>query len=138
MDAAAIGLRCQDFHDSLRNTVATPAKEVSFEQTLLIGKAASLAMHLRGLPLVANMTQLKYAASQLGIGSLELDAVLRELEVIDFVLVSKSSTGERQVVVRVPVFSSGYSILGERWKDSRPSEVEQAAVGALETLHNGP
>lgn len=139
MDASVIALRCQDFHESLRNTTTAPAKDVHFEKTLLIGKAASLAMHLRGLPFVANATHLKYAAASLGISSIELATVLRELETVDFVNVTRSSTGEiKRIDVRVPVFSSGYNVLGSRYLDLRPGEIENAGIQTLDALHAGP
>src|SRR4051812_24524000 len=132
MDHSVVGLRCQDFHESLRNTTTAPAKDVHFKKTLLMGKVASLAMHLRGLPFVANSTHLEYAAASLGISSIELEAVLREMEVVDFVSVTRSSSDEiKRIDIRVPVFTNGYAVLGQRWEQLKPSEVEQAGVGAL-------
>ena len=87
LNALLIGLRAQDFQESLRVTVSYGPKDVKFKKTLLIGKAATLAMHLRGLLFIDSMTQLEYAAASLGISSLELPAVLHELEVVDFLSV---------------------------------------------------
>ena len=41
-------LRAQDFHESLKETRAFGPKDAYFEKTLLIGKAATLAMHFKG------------------------------------------------------------------------------------------
>ena len=49
MDSLIMGLRAQDFHESLKNTATFGPKEVHYKNALLIGKAATLAMHLRGL-----------------------------------------------------------------------------------------
>src|SRR5262249_32810885 len=138
MDNLIIGLRAQDFHESLRLIGAFGPKEVHYKRTLVIGKAASLAMHLRGLLYVDDLTQLEYAAAALGIGSLELPAVLRELEEVDFVSVVKSGDEIKRIEVRVPEFRSGYEDLGERWKRLSPTEIEQASINALVRLYSGP
>lgn len=137
MDNLLIGLRAQDFHEGLRHTGAFGPKDVHYAKTLLIGKAASLAMHLRGLLFIENMTQLQYAASSLGIGA-ELPLVLRELEEVDFLSIIKAGDEIRRIDLRVPEFKSGYSDLGERWKILKPSEIESASVIALDRLYKGP
>ena len=78
MDKLNIGLRAQDFHEGLRETKAFGPKEAYFEKTLRIGKAAVLAMHLRGLQYVDDYTVLKFAAAQLVISGTELPVILRE------------------------------------------------------------
>ncbi len=85
MDSLLIGLRSQDIHESLKNTSTFGPKEVHYRKTLLIGKAASLAMHLRGLLYIKDYIQLEYAAASLGISSIELPTVLHELEEIGFI-----------------------------------------------------
>ena len=42
MDTLLLGLRAQDFHESLKNTSTFGPKEVHYKKTLLIGKAAVL------------------------------------------------------------------------------------------------
>ena len=138
MDDLIIGLRAQDFHESLRVTGAFGPKDVKFKNTLLIGKAASLAMHLRGLLYVEDVAQLEWAAASLGISSLELPAILRELEAVDFLHLVKHGDTLKRVDVKVPEFRSGYAELGQRWKDLNPSEVEQAGVATLDSLYGGP
>ena len=138
MDPILAGLRTQDFHESLRDTGVSGPKEVHYHKTLLVGKAASLAMHLRGLQYVGSDTQLRYAAASLGISAFELSHVLRELEKIDFISISRSEDEVKRVDVRVPTFRSGYEELGKLWIDLRPTEVEQASVEALEALCQGP
>lgn len=138
MDALLIGLRAQDFSESLKNTATFGPKEVHYKQTLLIGKAATLAMHLRGLLYVDNYQQLEYAAATLGISSLELEAVLHELEVVDFISIVRSGQNIRRIDIRVPQFRSGYMDLGERWKQLSPTEIEVASIDLLNTLYKGP
>jgi hypothetical protein len=138
MDPVLIALRAQDFHESLRNTAASAPKEIHYEKTLLVGKAASLAMHFRGLQYVTDEVQLKCAAASLGISTFELGPVLKELEEIDFISVSRTADRIKRIDIRVPAFRSGYEELGKRWVDLRPTEVEQASVGTLEQLRHGP
>lgn len=138
MDPLLIGLRTQDFHESLKVVSTFGPKEVKFKNTLLIGKAASLAMHLRGLLYINHLEQLEYAAASLGINSLELPVVLRELEVLDFIRLTKSGDEIKRIDVKVPEFRSGYAELGQRWLQLRPNEIEQGGVETLETLHHGP
>lgn len=138
MDSVLIGLRAQDFHESLKNTSAFGPKEVCYKKTLLVGKAAVLAMHLRGLLYVKDYTQLEYAAASLGISSLELPVVLHELEEIDFISIVKSGSIIRRVDIRIPEFRSGYKDLGERLKQLIPSEVEKASIVTLAKLYEGP
>ncbi len=138
MESILIGLRAQDFHESLKATSAFGPKEVYYEKTLLIGKAATLAMHLKGLLYIDNYDRLKYAAASLGISGLELPAVLRELEEVDFVSVVRSGEMVRRIDIRVPEFRSGYNDLGERWLQLKPTELENASIETLNNLFFGP
>lgn len=138
MDKLNIGLRAQDFHEGLRETKAFGPKEAYFEKTLRIGKAAVLAMHIRGLQYVDDYTALKFAAAQLGIGGSELPVILRELEEIDFVRVKCPRAEIERVDIRVPEFRPGYEDLGARWEDLNPSEIERASVETLQNLMQIP
>lgn len=134
MDKMTLGLRTQDFQEGLRETGTFGPKEAYFEKTLRIGKAAVLAMHMRGLLFIDDYTSLQFAAGQLGIGGSELPAILRELEEVDFIRVMRSGEEIRRVDIRVPEFRTGYEDLGSRWEDLKPSEIERAAVETLQSL----
>ena len=138
MDVLHVGLRAQDVYESLKELRSFGPKDVKYKQTLLIGKAASLAIHLRGLLYVDDLTRLEYAASSLGISSLELPAVLAELEELDFLSVVRAHSKIKRVELRVPEFRSAYEELGVRWRDLGPSEVEEASLIALDKLYRGP
>jgi len=138
MDELSIGLRAQDFHEGLRETKAFGPKEAYFEKTLRIGKAAVLAMHLRGLLYVDDYTALTFAAAQLGIGGSELPVILRELEEVDFVRVKRPKGEIERVDIRVPEFRTGYEELGTRLKALKPSEIEQAGMQVLQDLIQVP
>lgn len=138
IDNQSIALRAQDFHEALKETTSFGPKDVHFEKTLLVGKAASLAMHLKGLLYIDEMDGLKYAAAELGISGLELRPVLRQLEIVDFVRLKTSGDEIKRIDVRVPEFRSGYEDLGVLWKDSKPSEIEKSGVAVLQTLLSKP
>jgi hypothetical protein len=64
-----ISLRAQDFHEGLRDVKRFGPMERDLGNTLLIGKAATLASHLKGLLQVEDHTSLIYLAAELGISS---------------------------------------------------------------------
>ena len=138
LDSLYIGLRSQDFHEGLKLTANFPVKDVHYKKTILIGKAATLAMHLRGLLYIENYQSLEYAASNLGINAYELERVICELEEVDFVRVTRSGENIKRIEVKVPEFRSGYSDLGERWKQLNPSELEVAGITILNYLIKKP
>jgi hypothetical protein len=137
-DKLKVGLRAQDFHESLKIVGSFGPKDVHFKKTLLVGKAASLAMHLRGLLYIDDLQLLEYAASSLGISSLELPMVLHELEAVDFVKVVRAGSQFKRLEIKIPEFRSGYEELGERWLLLKPGEIEQAAIVTLDQLYSGP
>lgn len=137
MNNVSIALRAQDFHEGLRHIGAFGPKEANYSNTLLIGKAASLAMHLRGLIYIKDIKQLMYAASALGIGQ-ELPLVLQELEEVDFVSIVKNGSKIKRIDIRIPEFHDGYTELGARWKLLEPTELEEVSLAALNRLYQGP
>lgn len=134
MDKHMLGVRAQDFHEGLKEVASYGPKEVHLKKTLLIGKAATLAAHLRGLNAVDDHEALTYLAADLGISGLELDRVLRELEEVDFATVKKDGETIKRVELRIPELREGYEELGKRWEDLHPSEVERAAVEMLQNV----
>jgi hypothetical protein len=138
MDASRAGLRAQDYHESLRNFQTFPAKDVYFGKTLKVGKAATLAAHLKGIQYIDDVDSLVCVASSLGITFLELDSILSTLQEIDFVRAVTKSPGDLQTLtrldVRVPEFGDAYADLGKYLIGSKPTEIEQAGVAFLDTL----
>lgn len=130
-DKRKIGLRIHDIAEGLKEIQPTgPATQ--FKNTLLLGKAASLALHLRGHDVIENMEAFEYAAGELGIG-LELENVLRELEEIEFI-----RRPHGKIEITVPTFVDAYSILGERWLSLNPKDPESKTVAILNQIENNP
>lgn len=134
MEQKNAALRAQDFHEALKETTTFGPAEVYFENTLLIGKAATLAMHFKGLLYIDDINSLKYAAAELGIRGLEIQAVLRQLEIVDFIRVVGSIDNIKRIDIRVPEFRDGYEELSMQWSNLNPTETEQAGVLALNNL----
>ncbi|HZO75804.1 MAG TPA: hypothetical protein VFB60_26625 [Ktedonobacteraceae bacterium] len=134
MSKSSMGMRAQEFHEGLKDTINFPLKDMYMEKTLLVGKAATLATHLKGRDYIEDYQTLKGLASQLGISGIELRHVLRELEEIDFATVREANSQIKRVELRIPELRNGYEDLGERWIQLCPSEIEQASIEALETV----
>jgi len=138
---SSIGIRIQEFHEGLKDIVNYPLKEMYIPTTIQVGKAATLATHLKGRDYVDDYRALIGLASQLGISGLELRQVLRELEEIDFVRIVESGSGIggiRRVELKIPELRDGYEELGERWLQLHPSEIEQASVAILDEVASFP
>lgn len=136
-----IGIRAQEFHEGLKDIVNYPLKEMYLPTTIQVGKAATLATHLKGRDYVDDYQALIGLASQLGISGIELRQVLRELEEIDFVKVVESGSGIgsiKRVELKIPELRDGYEELGERWLELHPSEIEQASVTVLDEVASFP
>ncbi|GCE16772.1 hypothetical protein [Dictyobacter kobayashii] len=134
LTASSIGLRAQEFHEGLKDIHAFGPREAHLQTTILIGKAASLATHLKGLIYVDNMQALRYLAAELGISSIELQPVLRVLEDVDFASVVTAGSQIKRIELRVPELRNGYNDLGERWLQLEPGEIEQSAIALLENV----
>lgn len=124
------GLRVLDIEHGLRAVQPTGIIEAEFANTLLLGKAANLALHLRGLNVVP-YNGLRYVAGEVGVRATELQTVLRELEEIGWVRLVGTGSIIKRVEVLVPSLRAGFDTIGERWKQGGPSEIEQASVTIL-------
>src|SRR5260370_31770564 len=85
-----IGIRVKEYHEGLKEIVNFPLKDMYMPTTILVGKAATLATHLKGQDYIDDYQALTGLASQLGISGLELPEVLKELEEVDFVKIIKA------------------------------------------------
>ncbi len=124
-----IGIRAQDFHEGLKEVGGLAQKDIYFRKTLRIGKAAALAMHLKGLNVVADHEALVAMCSILGIGADEMLPVIRELQEISFI---RSARIDGDVVKRlelsIPELRDGYADLGQRLLDLGPTDHEQTGL----------
>ena len=138
VDKFRIGLRTQDFSDGYRDVSVYTPRDVHLHNTILVGKAASLAVHLRGLGYINDYQQLLMMAAELGINSIELPSVLRELEEIEFVRIVRRGAAIHRIEIGVPELRAGYEELADRWNDLGPSEIERATIDVVDRVITVP
>ena len=138
LSSSTIGVRAQEFHEGLKDITTFGPKEAYLEATILIGKAASLATHLKGLIYVDDMNALKYLAAELGITGIELKPVLHVLEEVDFASVVSASSKIKRIELRIPELRNGYTDLGDYWMQLGPNEIERAAITVLNDVASFP
>ncbi len=140
MDKFTEGLRCQDVNAGLRNIDQSSAVLGNLEDTQRVGMAASLASLIRGREVIEDAQSLRaIAADQLDIGSFAFESVVQTLADAD--LISGLKYDGRKLVSfseKVPFYSALYPRLGEAWRDSRPTELEQQVVLLVEELAKVP
>lgn len=124
------GLRVLDIEHGLRGIQSTGLIEAELANTLLLGKATNLALHLRGLNVVP-AEPLRYMAGEIGVRGTELGPVLHELEEIGWVRIVETGGKIKRVEVLVPALRDGFETIGERWDDLGPTEIEEASVAVL-------
>lgn len=132
LEARKAGLRLHDISEGLKDVASTGAMS-KFKNTILLGKATTLALHIKGHDVIKNFEALEYASAELGISSIELDYVLRELQEIGFI-----RKYDNRIEIIVPTFIDAYQILGQRWYDLKPSDIELKSVNILSDLENNP
>lgn len=132
-----IGIRTQDIQHGLRDVQAS-GPLIDLQNTLLIGKSATLAMHLKGLNVIEDIHALKYMAGELGISSFEFDPVLKELQEINFVRIIKSGQTIKRIEITIPELRDGYEDLGKRWKEIGPTEIDEKVVNLVEEVSTIP
>jgi hypothetical protein len=131
MDDYSIGLRVLDIEHGFRETRPDAQIQGELANSLLLGKAANIALHLRGFNVISDLRGLRYVAAELGVGSTELTSVLYELEAMERVRLIRTGTQIKRVEVVVPALRDGFEVIGARWRDLQPTEIEQGSVAAL-------
>lgn len=133
MDNKDIGIRALDMQTGLYK-YNDSLLDLKIGETMLIGKAASLASHLRGIQVVEDYDALKVLASKLGITSTELVVVLDTLQEVELIRIVGSSRKPEKIEILISVFEDAYQLLGEKWKDDDPDEFERKVVQIVNDL----
>lgn len=131
IDNYTVGLRVLDIEHGFRETRPDGLVQTELGTSLLMGKALNLALHIRGFNVIKDYKGLSYAAAELGVNSTELPAVLAELQEIEWVRLVGSGRSIKRVEVLVPELRDGFEVVGQRWRDLSPTELEEASVLAL-------
>lgn len=113
MDNKEIGIRALDMQTGLYK-YDDSLLDLKIGETMLIGKAASLASHLQGIQVVEEYDALKVLASKLGITSTELVTVLNVLQEVELIRIVGSSRKPEKIEILISVFENAYQSLGEK------------------------
>lgn len=135
MDNKSIGIRSLDIQTGLYK-YSDSILDLKIGETILIGKAASLASHLRGIQVIEDYEALKALASKLGINATELLSVLEILHEIEYIRVIGNKRKPSKIEVLITIFEETYDLLGEKWKDDNPDEFEKKMVEIINDLSN--
>ncbi len=134
------GLRCQDVNAGLRNLHPSDAVLGHLETTQRIGMASGVAALIRGRDDIADAANLQaIAADQLDIPTIYFPSVIEALE--EAGMVSNVRRDGRRIASfteNVPFYADLYPRLGEVWRDSRPTELEQQVVLLVHELSKAP
>ena len=136
-DNTRVGLRAQDIQTSTQDVELGPLSG-EIKNVRLVGMAERLASHVRGTEVIADYKRLAYVGSQFGIDALVLPQVLKVLEDLEWVRVEKRGASIVKVEESVPYFDDIYSAGGRYFRDSAPTEVEQAAIEVSDILTSSP
>ena len=128
-----IGVRTLDIQTGLYN-YNDSLLDLKISETILIGKAASLASHLRGIQIVDDYEALKVLSSKLGISSTELVTVLDILQEVELIRVIGNTRNPERIEILISVFENAYQLLGDKWRDDKPNEFEQKLVEIVNNL----
>lgn len=137
MDTKLVASRLQEINEGLVCQTGGLV-EAHFRKSKRLGAAARLCNVLRGQDVINDYEMLAAAAGELGIQADTLDRALTELEEIGYVTLQKSGGEIRKLEERIPLLSDRYELIGQKWLDSKPSEIEHAAVDILDDLLMAP
>lgn len=137
LSSLRIGVRSQDIQTSLQG-IDLGALNPETKNIRLIGMAERLAIHIRGADVIDDYKRLEYIASQFDIDSLILPRVLNVLEEINWIRVRGEGDKISKVEETVPYFSDIYGTMGEYYKSSHPSEIEDATLTVTDCLALSP
>lgn len=133
MDNKSIGIRSLDIQTGLYK-YNDPILDLKIRETILIGKSASLASHLRGIQVIEDYEALIALASKLGINATELNSVLEVLHEIGYLRVIGSKRKPSKIEVLITMFEDTYNLLGEKWQDDNPDEFEKKMLKIVNDL----
>ncbi|WP_026679362.1 hypothetical protein [Fictibacillus gelatini] len=136
MKKSEIGVRTLDIQSGLYK-YQDALIDLKLRKTILIGKAASLASHLRGVQVIENFEGLITLASKLGISAIELEKVLEILDDIRYINIIGSKDQPDRIEVLLSKFQTTYERLGEKWETHKPAEFEQKMVQMINELSKG-
>jgi hypothetical protein len=123
-----------DLHTGL-STLRVP----EFDQLQIIGMAATLAIHIKGLGDIEYEVLRKVSDHFMSIPSYALKPVLEMLAEVEFIRIFKTGKTIEKITPNIPLFENVYEGIGE-YAESEISlnEHEEATVSILSSLYDAP
>lgn len=110
-----------------------------FDDLYVIGMAATLAIHIKGLGQIDYETLRKVSDHFMSIPSIALEKVLRVLEQVGFVRLVERGPKIQQVIPNIPVFDDVYEQIGSyASSECELNSHEQATLAILAELQDAP
>jgi hypothetical protein len=110
-----------------------------FDDLHVIGMAATLAIHIKGLGQIDYEVLRKVSDHFMSIPSIALEKVLRVLDQVGFVRLIERGTKIQQVIPNIPVFDDVYKQIGDyASSECELNSHEQATLAILAELQDAP
>jgi len=109
-----------------------------FDQLQIIGMAATLAIHIKGLGDIDYEVLRKVSDHFMSIPSYALRPVLEVLAEVEFIRIFSSGKTIEKITPNIPVFENVYEGLGNYVEDVNLNEYEEATVSILASLYDAP
>lgn len=130
-------VRAQDIQSGL-SLINSGFANLHMRKTKLIGATAQVCSLVEPFEVVDNYDSLIVAAGELGIDDNLLEKSLRELQEVDFIRVVKDGENIKKIEVTMPSLQNRYEILGKRYEELNPSEIEEKTIEVLDDLAEIP
>lgn len=137
MDDKLVAARLEEINEGLCSQTGG-LTETHFRKSKRLGASARIANLIKGQDVIENYEFLLAAAGELRIPADTLDKALVELEEVGYVTLHRSGGDIVKVEERVPLLEQQYAAIGEKWRDSKPSEIEVATINLLDDLMIAP
>ncbi|MCC5979729.1 MAG: hypothetical protein JJU21_16840 [Salinarimonas sp.] len=110
-----------------------------YDQLPLLGMAATLAVHIKGLGVIEYEVLRKVSDHFMGIPSRSLREILEILEEVEFVRLVTAGRTIEKVIPNIPLFDDVYVGLGDfASSELKMNEHEQATLSILQALRESP
>jgi hypothetical protein len=137
LDPTIVAARLQDINEGLVRQ-SGGLVETHFRKSKRLGAAARICSLIRGSDVVSEYEALLAACGELGIIADTVDLALSELQEVGYVTLHRAGGEIRKIEERIPLLGARYAAIGQRWLDSKPSEIEMAAVSVVDDLLLAP
>lgn len=137
MDDKLLSSRLEEINEGLCGQTGG-LSETHFRKSKRLGAAVRIANLIKGQDVISNYDFLLAAAGELRIQADTLEKALGELEEIGYVTLYRSGGEITKVEERVPLLEEQYDAIGEKWRDSNPSDIEKSAITLIDDLMVAP